>query len=1064
MAKLKFDRNAILLGLLILIVVGVVFLIRGVHDEGFAEDIVVSTFAGGRVISWGSDDKILPSADGKGKNACLYGIGKLTIDNENNIYTIAMRAIRKIRPDGTVSTIVTDILNDPKGITIDKSGILYVSVTGAIIKISLDGTITTFAGTYKGIKAGNNIPRFFNLYSIIIDKSGVLYGTTIDTNIIYKITSDGTVSTLAGSGQRGSTNGPGLNATFTAPSGITIDSTGNLYVVDGQGSKIRKITPDGTVSTFASYKDGLIMFNETNDITIDTAGNLYVTQDNYIVVKITPDGSPSIFAGIKDNRGFNNGPALSARFGGISGIAIDSNRNLYVSENNTIRKIGSYTDPGIMISTIAGAPPGSDTSKIGFKDGIGTSASFNRPGDIISDSSGNFYVTDAYNHAIRKITPDGTVSTIAGTGKEGFTDGIGTSASFNAPFAITIDNSNNLYVCDAGNHAIRKITKGGVVSTIAGTGRYGFTNGIGTSASFNSPNGITIDNLNNLYVTDNGNYAVRKITPDGTVSTFAGNGKSKVIDGTGTNASFSSVSGITIDKNNNLYLPETYTYIIRKITPDGTVSIFAGSYKEYSSRFGFASPIIDGPIASARFTMPYGLTFDSNGNLYLFDYYNTIRKITPDGMVQTVVIFNNTGSFVDGNENVGGLAYARRFVFDSNGNIYIADWNFNAIRKITFGPEKKDCILDTANPYTLGPCSVTCGTGTQTKTPNVKTPATGGGSCPASSTQPCTMPECGVDCKVGPWSEWGQCKGACGAGGGTQTRTRTVTEANSTGRKCTPDELKTTQTQPCDLPECGVDCKVGPWSEWGQCSGACGKGNGTQTRTRNVKDGNSTGKKCSADELRTTESKTCDMPECGVDCVVGPWSSWSECNGSCGKGNGTQTKSRSVKDGNATGRKCTADELKTTESQKCDMPDCPVHCNVGKWSNWTPAGQQGGVYMKKRTRPVISGNATGSQCTLAQQRTEEIVPICSKGIEDDGSESVSGPAVAPAPAPAPSPAPIPVQPPPPVQPPVRPPPPVQPPQPPVRPTPPVQQKNSLPKCGQVQEPGFFSKLFSIFLK
>jgi sugar lactone lactonase YvrE len=315
------------------------------------------------------------------------------------------------------------------------------------------------------------------------------------------------VSTLAGSIQ-GYENGEA--AKFYIPTGVTADASGNLYVTDFGNCVIRKITPSGLASTFAGSTIGLA------------------------------DGS-----------------AATAQFHLPNGCAIDKQGNLYIAEEQShrIRKITPAGD----VSTFAG----SKTGEPGSTDGVAASALFYRPSGIAVDEQGNVYVADQFNHRIRKITAAGVVSTLAGS-TEGTADGTGTAAQFNRPVGVVVDKDGNVYVGDLFNHRIRKITASGVVTTMAGSG-YGFADATGNEAKFAFPAGLALDSQGNLYVADTENNRIRKITPSGVVSTFAGSATLGTKDGLAGSAQFSSPREIDIDEKGNIYVVEAGSHRVRKV-------------------------------------------------------------------------------------------------------------------------------------------------------------------------------------------------------------------------------------------------------------------------------------------------------------------------------------------------------------------------------------------------------------------------------------------------------------------------------------------------------------------
>ena len=280
-------------------------------------------------------------------------------------------------------------------------------------------------------------------------------------------------------------------------------------------------------------------------------------------------------------------------------------------------------------------------SNQGYVDG--SPAKFNAPSGIAADSLGNTYITDFGNHVIRKTTAAGVVSTVAGS-VAGIVDGLATSAQFYYPNGSAVDKLGNIYISEEGSARIRKITPLGEVSTFAGNVP-GNADGIGMSAQLMNPSGIAIDKQGNLYVADQINHRIRKITPAGIVTTLAGSTPGYA-DGAGTGAQFYRPVGVVVDAQGNVFVGDLFNHKIRKITPSGGVTTIAGS------TYGFA----DGNASSAKFAFPAGLALDKEGNLYVADSENhRIRKITPAGIVTT---FAGTGT----NGTNDGIADVSQFL------------------------------------------------------------------------------------------------------------------------------------------------------------------------------------------------------------------------------------------------------------------------------------------------------------------------------------------------------------------------------------------------------------------
>lgn len=348
-------------------------------------------------------------------------------------------------------------------------------------------------------------------------------------------------------------------------------------------------------------------------------------------------------------------------------------------------KIEVERPTNLVVSTFVGSGLGK------LVDGKGQQAAFRGPQSLVTDAAGNIYVADMNNHSIRKITSEGVVTTLAGNGERGYLDGTGAAAKFNNPIGIALDANGNIYVADSGNSCIRKITSSGVVSTLAGLGGSGgFADGTGAAARFNYPSGIVVDGSNNIFVADQNNHRIRKITSAGMVTTFAGNGLDYFQDGTLETATMMTPYALAFDPSGNMYVAQAS--FIRKITPQGIVSLFAGnsSGSAFNDRgIGY----INGAGLGAKFYYVASLVADKKGNLYVADSDNNIiRKITPDGFVSNyagiryLLLDANSGKYTDGLAAESYFNRPQGITIDKEGNIIVSENDGNRIRKISEVP------------------------------------------------------------------------------------------------------------------------------------------------------------------------------------------------------------------------------------------------------------------------------------------------------------------------------------------------------------------------------------------
>jgi sugar lactone lactonase YvrE len=341
------------------------------------------------------------------------------------------------------------------------------------------------------------------------------------------------------------------------------------------------------------------------------------------------------------------------------------------------------------VTTLAGQP-----QVPGATNGTGTNALFNEPAGIVVAANGTIYVADSANHAIRTVATNGLVSTFAGQlGVPGIQNGTGTNAQFNAPSGLTFDLKGNLLVSDTGNATIRQITPTGSVTTIAGVaGQSGFLDGAAGTALFGSPLGLAVATNGNIYIVDSGNHVIRLLT-NGVVSTLAGNPNIwGSADGQGANALFNAPCGIALDSHGNLWVSDTDNDTIRKVTPAGLVTTYAG--------LAAVDGTNDGPVATARFCRPAELTFDPQGNLLVADSFNhTLRKIGTNGIVSTISGSPGASGSTDGLNGQGRYFNPYGLAFNPNGRLLVADTYNELIRQVLV-PYQETLQL-TGHPATL---------------------------------------------------------------------------------------------------------------------------------------------------------------------------------------------------------------------------------------------------------------------------------------------------------------------------------------------------------------------------
>ena len=592
------------------------------------------------------------------------------------------------------------------------------------------GIVTTFAGndaifTDDGKPAVN--AALVAPAGLAIDTAGNLFVAAPRLNMVLKVDTNGMVSIVAGNGlgRFAGDGGPARAASLSFPSAVAVDGSGNVFILDAINGRVRRVGPNGIISTVAgggnanpvSAEGGLATKADfelqppggggANGIAVDAAGNLYIA-DRYHnrIWKVNAAGIISTYAG-NGQTGItgDGGPAVSAGIPQPTGIRFSAG-NLYIAEAfGPIRRVsaagiittisasiatGLATDAagsvyianqlGERVQKIVGGSvipvAGNGKSEFSGDGGAASTAGLSSPSDVVLDSNGNIYVADRDNDRIRRIDPNGIISTIAGQGSSVGDGGPATSARLDNPSQMTMDAAGNLYVADSVNHRIRKITPSGVISTFAGNGSVGFSGngGPATNASLNTPTDIKMDAGGNFYIADAYNSLVRKVDTKGIITTFAGGGNSRANNIPANTANLGYCDTIAVDGAGNVYVVSVDAATIYKITPAGVLSAVAGNGTRSYSGDG-------GPATAASFSGNTGaMLFDLAGNLYFTDAGNNrVRKVDSKGIITT---FAGNGNYLnlnsDGSLKGDGLPAAQAALSnptglaqDKSGNIYV---------------------------------------------------------------------------------------------------------------------------------------------------------------------------------------------------------------------------------------------------------------------------------------------------------------------------------------------------------------------------------------------------------
>jgi sugar lactone lactonase YvrE len=638
---------------------------------GAGYTLTVNLYANKRLKAQGRKDGISLAAGGNAVNVSM---------------TLAPWVIQRVAGIGIEGSPASKAVIEPVGkVAVDGAGNLYLGNKALfrVFKVDPSGIMTTVAGNGGGGSNGDGahalLGAVLNPASLVLDGAGNLYFADPSAHRVRKVAPDGIITTVAGNGSQGylGDGGPANATRLNVPEDVAVDAAGNLYIADKENHRIRKVDPSGTITTVAGNGSGGFggdggaatdaSLYYPSGVTVDGAGNLYLadTSNQRIRRVDAATGTITTVAGT-GTAGFggDGGLATEAKLSYPTGVAVDGAGNLYLADKNNhrIRRVDAADET---ISTVAGT----GTGNYHGDGGPATDAWLWEPGGVTLDATGNLYITDRTNRRVRKVdAATGVISTVAGSGNVTYEGdgGLGTSAKVNSPRGLALDNLGNLYIADTGNHRIRKLEPSGLITTVAGggPGNFGGDGGAATAAALRNPAAVAVDTAGNLYIADSSNHRIRKVDAGtGVITTVAGNGTAGFggDGGLATAANLSNPQGVAVDPHGNLYIGDYNNHRVRKVDPSGIITTVAGN-----GTSAYAGDSGAGPLASL--SQPAGLAVDGEGNLYIADSGNgKIRKVDPSGIITSV-----SGI---------GTSLNHAVAVDGSGNLYVAETYSHRIRK-----------------------------------------------------------------------------------------------------------------------------------------------------------------------------------------------------------------------------------------------------------------------------------------------------------------------------------------------------------------------------------------------
>ncbi len=618
-----------------------------------------------------------PGDGGAAVEARLGDVEGLAVDAQGNLYVSDSLDHRIRRVDGASGTITTVAgdgfpgstgdggpaaearLNQPYGIAVRPDGSLYVADFGnrRIRRIRPDGTMQTVAG---GSGSFSEAVRFAGPRNVAADTEGNLYVSDFSGHRVYRVSPSGRVEAVAGAGVAGfNGDGPALETELNAPAGLAAGPDGSVYIADSGNRLLRRLR-NGRIETVAGAEEGGLRLTQPTGVAVDAAGTVYVA-DEKAVYAVKQAGEVEL--------------VVRAPAGGRFRDVAVSGGLVYVGGG---RRVWTVPGPGAL------APAAGNGEFGNYADGVAaTSATLDAPIGIAFDAFGDLLIADEGRRRIRRVQADGRILTIAGNGEAGHggDGGPAIEAGLGDPVSVAADGLGGFWIADYRGHRVRRVLPDGTILTAAGDGTpgYGGDGGPAAQAQLNFPRAVAADARGNLFIADSGNHCVRRVAPDGTIDTFAGNG----VPGYGGDlglarlAYMDSPAGLAVDGKGGLYIADPGAHTVRYVRPDGIIVTVAGT--------GTAGYTGDGgPAAQAQLNRPTAVAVDGSGALWIADTGNQrVRRVSPEGAIETVAGTGAAGFAGDGSwARQARLSEPSALATGANGAVLIADLGNRRVRRL----------------------------------------------------------------------------------------------------------------------------------------------------------------------------------------------------------------------------------------------------------------------------------------------------------------------------------------------------------------------------------------------